>query len=94
MVGTKGNKMAHHSSSSLPESIRKLLGETGKYPEGKVCKEDEGEIKVAVCSKPGTVFIDFGKAITWIGFTPAQAKELAEALIKHSKEALLSRKEE
>ena len=77
--------MSHHANEGyLPEEIRKQLGATGEFPEGKVTKEDEGEIRLAIGSKTGTVFIEFGKPVAWIGFTPQQAKQIALTLLEHA----------
>lgn len=58
------------------------LGATGQFPRGKLNKDDEGEIKVAIAAhhKRGVVVIDFGKPTAWIGFSPEQAVEIAEML--------------
>ena len=80
--------MSHHANEGyLPEEIRKQLGATGQFPEGKVTKEDEGEIRLAIGSKTGTVFIEFGKPVAWIGFTPQQAKQIALTLLDHAEQA-------
>lgn len=80
--------MSHHANEGyLPEEIRKQLGATGEFPEGKVTKEDEGEIRLAIGSKTGTVFIEFGKPVAWIGFTPQQAKQIALTLLEHAASA-------
>ena len=60
------------------------LGATGEFPEGKLTDSDEGEIKLAVGASQGKVVIDFGTQVTWIGFTPKQARELAESIRKQS----------
>lgn len=80
--------MSHHANEGyLPEEIRKQLGATGQFPEGKVTKEDEGEIRLAIGSKTGTVFIEFGKPVAWIGFTPQQAMQIASTLLDHARSA-------
>jgi hypothetical protein len=60
------------------------LGATGNFPGGKLTDHDEGEIRIAIGHKNGKVVVAFGKPISWIGFSPEQARELAEHIIKHS----------
>ncbi len=62
------------------------LGATGKYPEGKIADNDEGEIKIGITTMKGRVVIDFGKQIYTVGFTPDQAMSIAEVLIKRAME--------
>jgi hypothetical protein len=61
------------------------LGATGQFgPEGKVRADDEGELKCAISfdAAKGQVFLDFGKAVTWLSLPPAQAIKLAETLLQ------------
>lgn len=76
----------HHSPQGPSEEFRKAfgLGATGKFPEGKLTPADEGEIKLAIGHKGGKVVIDFGTQVVWIGFTPNQAEEIAQTLLKHA----------
>jgi hypothetical protein len=67
------------------------LGATHRFPEGKLTKDDEGEIRVAIGQKDGKVVIDFGKPTAWIGFTPEQADDIAKLLHEHATEARLRR---
>jgi hypothetical protein len=60
------------------------LGATGQFPEGKLTGEDEGEIKIAVGVHEGKVVVNFGKPVAWIGFSPQQARELAESIRRAS----------
>lgn len=41
---------------------------------------DEVEAEVKVDWKPGGVRLSFGKKLSWLGFTPEGARELAQAL--------------
>jgi hypothetical protein len=46
-----------------------------KYPRGKLCDDDEGQIQIAVAVKDGnTLIIDFGKPVAWLGFGLADAE--------------------
>ena len=64
------------------------LGATGRFPQGKLSSDDQGELRMAVVADPihKKVVISFGKEITWIGFDMAQAAELGELLIEKSKQ--------
>jgi len=82
--------MAHYySDPSLAPDIKQLfeprspLGATGRYPEGKLGKHDEGEIAFAVAADPKNkkVLIDFGKPVAFLGMNPEQAVALGEMLI-------------
>ena len=70
-------------------SVLEKLGKTGKFPEGKITPQDEGEIMMAVGSKDGKVILDFGTPVTWIGMNPMQAKQLGMSLIQQAEEAYI-----
>lgn len=91
--------MGHHGSQQDPaisEAIQEImrgakakdddlkLGATGRFPLGKITSSDEGEIKLAVGAKEGNVIIDFGTQVVWVGFTPTQARLIAESLIERA----------
>jgi hypothetical protein len=67
--------------------FNRFFGPTGKFPQGKLTPEDEGEIQIAITDYNGKVVMDFGKPITWIGFTPDQAGEIADNLLRHADNA-------
>lgn len=86
----------HHSERPPvnPELLNSLFprgkaGPTGRFPEGKLCDEDEGEIQIQLGSDRdyGKVVIDFGRPVAWVGFNPMQARDLAECLKKHARRA-------
>lgn len=60
------------------------LGPTNQFPEGKIDASDKGEIKISVGKVDGKVILNFGSPVTWIGFTPQQARQIAETLRKAS----------
>lgn len=64
------------------------LGATGKFPQGKMHASDEGGLKLAVAHDPahGTVVIDFGTPVVWLGLPPDRARHLAALLIQHADE--------
>lgn len=86
--------MSHHSrevDEEIGAQLRKALetagtplGGTGDHPRGRLTPTDEGGIRIAVGSKNGAVVIDFGTPVAWIGFTPAQARQLAADITKHA----------
>ena len=93
--------MAHHippfedePSIELLELREKLgvpegLGATGDFPDGKLCPEDEGEIRFAVAADKdaGLVHLDFGKPVTFMSMTVKQAADLGQLLNDKAREA-------
>lgn len=61
------------------------LGATGKFPQGKIKKDDQGELRMAIFGKDGKIIIDFGKELSWIGFSKDEARQLGNLLIEKSK---------
>ena len=78
--------MAHHSpeltDEMRDEALREQFGATGQFPEGKLNKLDEGEIKfgIAADAKRGLVHINFGTPVASMSLTPVQASDIAAAL--------------
>lgn len=68
------------------ESLMGTLGPTGRYPEGPLTEDDEGEIQIGTAATGGKVVLAFGKPIDWIGFGPDQARTLAQSLLDKAKE--------
>jgi hypothetical protein len=56
------------------------------HPRGKLTKDDEGALNIAVGSHGATVVVDFGKSVHWIGLDPTTAKSLAASIIKHAED--------
>ena len=84
--GTLGGRLREILSDALGnrinESLEQKLGATGRYPDGKVSEQDEGEIVFAVAGHNGKVFIDFGKPVHSLGMNPDQALQLAALLVE------------
>ncbi len=60
-----------------------IFGATGKFPNGKLNENDEGEIRIGIrADSNGIVTMNFGKPTAWIGFTKKQAYQIGELLIK------------
>lgn len=76
----KGKKWAE-------ENLKNVPGATGQFPRGKLNKDDDGELKIAVGQNKGVVFMDFGKSVSWIAMEPAQAEEFARTLLQYAEEA-------
>jgi len=60
------------------------LGATNTFSRGKVHESDEGDLRLAVYQKDGTIFVDFGKTTAWIGMDSQTARDLAEILTQHA----------
>lgn len=63
---------------------KREAGATGKYPDGHISPEDEGEIQFKVWRDQDNVAIDFGKPVAWLAFPPELARQLAAVLIRHA----------
>ncbi len=60
-------------------------GPTGKFPQGSLNKDDEGELKMLISHDgEGKVIIDFGKPVRWVGMSSTEAVDLARVLISHA----------
>lgn len=66
------------------KELEHALGDTGRYPQGALTKDDEGELRFAVGAKDGKVMLDFGKPVAWIGFDADQAIDIAMRLVKEA----------
>lgn len=61
------------------------LGPTGKFPRGKLNRDDEGEITFTVShDENGLVHITFGKPVAWVALPAEQAIEFAHAVLSHA----------
>jgi hypothetical protein len=58
------------------------------YEQGRIKADDDGKLVYAVAAdkEHARVIIDFGKGVTWIGFTADDAVKLAELLIAKARE--------
>jgi hypothetical protein len=63
------------------EQLEKL-GPTGRFPEGKLTPNDEGEIAFAVGALKGKVVVNFGSPVASLGMSPDQARKLAGSLLE------------
>lgn len=60
------------------------LGATGKFPEGKSHKDDEGGLTFAVGLDGNNIAIQFGTPVTWFSMPPRIARQLAETLANYA----------
>ncbi len=70
--------------------LEQRIGKTGRFPQGKLREDDQGEVMFAVGSERGKVVIQFAEPTKWVGMDPQQAMNLASALIKHARTAGLA----
>ena len=65
-------------------------GPTGRFPDGKIRKDDNGEIEIRIGTdaKKEIVILDFGAQVSWLGFKPEQAVGLASGIIQKARELL------
>lgn len=78
--------MSSHHGSTPNNDAYHSIGATGKFPQGKLNKTDEGELCFAIAGDPKTkkVLIEFGKSVEWLGLDPIQARGLAEILLRNA----------
>lgn len=58
-----------------------------EFPRGHAALDDQGELSLKVGSAGGTVRIDFGKPVRWLGMGATEARGLAELLLQHAEAA-------
>lgn len=64
------------------------LGETGRFPRGRLTDDDEGEVRFAVgITLDRTIVLDFGKPVKWLGMAPNDARKLGYMLLHKADEA-------
>jgi hypothetical protein len=64
---------------------RHKFGPTGEYPRGSLGPGDHGALKIGVAhDSKGNVIINFGTDVSWLGFPPEQAIQLAKLIMRHA----------
>ena len=58
---------------------------TNKFPRGKLCADDEGELTLRIGVADKAIFIDFGKPTKWIGLDYDTSVQLAGRILKAAK---------
>jgi hypothetical protein len=56
------------------------------YPRGKLCEGDEGQLEMRLGVQDKTVVLDFGKDLSWLGFSKDEAIAFGQAIINKAKE--------
>lgn len=82
--GGGGHRNAAGFETEIPAA---QLGATLRAPEGLLTPEDEGELRLAVGHRDGSVVVEFGKPVAWLGLPPDAARELAESIVRHAQAA-------
>jgi hypothetical protein len=65
-------------------SLFEEIGPTGKFPGGKLTPEDEGQIAIQVTIVKQCVVMNFGTKIASLGFSPAEARNMANLLRQYA----------
>lgn len=60
--------------------------EKQQYPDGKLNKYDEGQLKIACYIKDNRIIIDFGKELSWLGFDKNTLRNFIDGLENKYKE--------
>jgi len=58
------------------------IGPTGRFPDGKICPGDLGELIIGIGLNQGYVVLNFGTEVRTVGMTPQQALDIGRALIE------------
>lgn len=87
----KGEDPAHGGGEAMKlwdgrGQMLEKLGATGEFPDGKLSKEDEGELKIALSVESGRLVVRFGKEVGWLGFDKATAVAFGTAIIERARE--------
>lgn len=62
------------------------LGATGRFPDGKIFSDDEGELNLGITrARDGTIIMHFGKAVSWMAMSSENAIRLAMVIIHHAR---------
>lgn len=65
---------------------KRPIGATGKFPDGQLGHDDQGELRLGVAwdERAKLVRLAFGKPVAWLAFPREDAIELAKTLLKHA----------
>jgi hypothetical protein len=61
------------------------FGATGKFPQGKLDPNDEGELSFGIGNDGKLVHVNFGKPVIWFALTPDDAIRIGNGLIEQAK---------
>lgn len=75
------------NAGQLERMLQARNAEPHAYPDGKLTETDQGELGVGIVVQSGKVVLMFGKDVSWVGFSPGQARQIAKDLLKRATEA-------
>ena len=78
----ESRKRKERVGKQIEEFLKSEIGPTGKHPEGKISKDDDGELRVGLSILDGNVVMKFGKSVAWIGLPPENARQFGLGLLK------------
>jgi hypothetical protein len=88
LFGSPDYPRAGENETAMNRKERRKLGATGKFPQGRIDKMDEGELRLAIGIAPdGMIRIEFGKPVAWLALSADDARNLAALLTKHAANA-------
>jgi len=59
-----------------------MPGATGRFPQGMLNEDDEGELVIGMGIDQGKVIVHFGKEVAWFGLDPDSAESFANMILK------------
>lgn len=71
------------------DSMRELvdsLGATGRYPQGVLGDDDEGELRMGIAAIDGRIVLAFGKRVTTLAWHPEALREICQQLLDKAEE--------
>lgn len=92
-MSTSHHGFSEEDRKKQEEMIKRFLGQVDgrverAYSQGRIRPDDDGDLAYAVAAdeKHGTVIIDFGKAIAWIGLKPQEAANLCRLIMQKARQ--------
>lgn len=84
--------MSHHgqddeAARDMSAAMKQIFGE---FPDGKLNPNDEGALAMVIGHEKQSVVMRFPKPVSWIGFTPEQAIDIAQSLIDQARKVGLN----
>ncbi|HXB11189.1 MAG TPA: hypothetical protein VNZ45_04330 [Bacteroidia bacterium] len=69
----------------MSDHKRPRFGATGKFPQGKLDPNDEGELSFGIGNDGKLVHVNFGKPVIWFALEPDDAIRIGNGLIEQAK---------
>lgn len=62
------------------------MGATGEFPFGRLGRDDQGELTVAMKAdhRQGVIRLEFGKPVAWLALPATHARHMAKLLMEHA----------